>query len=127
MVKRTIHLVKSTTIPLVASCMDCAKHRRRKAAAKQPNTTRFRVLLTSAAGAGLLADMIQNLSSAQLRKAAAIKDKIDALQTELNQILGGAVVKPVTTQKKRTMSAAGKAKIAAAQRKRWAAQKAANK
>ena len=32
--KRTIHLLDSTTIPLIASCMDWAKHRRRKAAAK---------------------------------------------------------------------------------------------
>src|SRR5436309_1956833 len=32
--KRTIHLVDSTTIKLIASCMDWAKHRRRKAAAK---------------------------------------------------------------------------------------------
>ena len=32
--KRTIHLVDSTTIPLIAACMDWAKHRRRKAAAK---------------------------------------------------------------------------------------------
>ena len=32
--KRTIHLVDSSTIPLIASCMDWARHRRRKAAAK---------------------------------------------------------------------------------------------
>jgi len=32
--RRVIHLVDSTTIQLVASCMDWAKHRRRKAAAK---------------------------------------------------------------------------------------------
>lgn len=32
--KRVIHVVDSTTIELVASCMDWAKHRRRKAAAK---------------------------------------------------------------------------------------------
>jgi hypothetical protein len=32
--KRTIHLVDSTTIALIASCLDWAKHRRRKAAAK---------------------------------------------------------------------------------------------
>lgn len=32
--KRTIHAVDSTTIQLIASCMDWAKHRRRKAAAK---------------------------------------------------------------------------------------------
>ncbi len=32
--KRTIHLVDSTILPLIASCMDGAKHRWRKAAAK---------------------------------------------------------------------------------------------
>lgn len=32
--RRTVHLVDSTTIPLMASCLDWAKHRRRKAAAK---------------------------------------------------------------------------------------------
>lgn len=32
--RKTIHVVDSTTIELVASCMDWAKHRRRKAAAK---------------------------------------------------------------------------------------------
>jgi len=32
--KRVIHLVDSTTIQLIASCLDWAKHRRRKAAAK---------------------------------------------------------------------------------------------
>jgi hypothetical protein len=32
--KRVIHVVDSTTIPLIASCMDWARHRRRKAAAK---------------------------------------------------------------------------------------------
>ena len=32
--KRLIHAVDSTTIALVANCIDWAKHRRRKAAAK---------------------------------------------------------------------------------------------
>jgi len=32
--RKTIHIVDSTTIELVASCLDWAKHRRRKAAAK---------------------------------------------------------------------------------------------
>jgi len=32
--KRKIHAIDSTTIPLIASCMDWAKHRRQKAAAK---------------------------------------------------------------------------------------------
>ena len=34
--KRAIHAIDSTTIALVANCMDWAKHRRRKAAAKMP-------------------------------------------------------------------------------------------
>ena len=33
---RTIHIVDSTTIELIASCLDWAKHRRRKAAAQCP-------------------------------------------------------------------------------------------
>jgi hypothetical protein len=32
--KKTVHAVDSTTIKLFANCMDWAKHRRRKAAAK---------------------------------------------------------------------------------------------
>jgi hypothetical protein len=32
--RRAIHVIDSTTLPLVVSCMDWAKHRRRKAAAK---------------------------------------------------------------------------------------------
>lgn len=32
--RKTIHIVDSTTIELIAKCMDWAKHRRRKAAAK---------------------------------------------------------------------------------------------
>jgi hypothetical protein len=32
--RRSIHIIDSTTIELVANCMDWAKHRRRKAAAK---------------------------------------------------------------------------------------------
>lgn len=32
--KRTINIVDSTTVPLIASCLDWARHRRRKAAAK---------------------------------------------------------------------------------------------
>ena len=59
-----------------------------------------------------------SLTSAQLKQAADIKDKIEVLTKELNSILGGSVasVKPA----KKGMSAAGKAKIAAAQKLRWA-------
>src|SRR5271170_4201069 len=52
--KRTIHVVDSTTIQLIASCMDWAKHRRRKAAAKchlrldlQSFLPRFAIIVTA--------------------------------------------------------------------------------
>lgn len=43
--KRTIHLLDSTTIELVANCLDWAKHRRRKAAAKCHVRLNFETLL----------------------------------------------------------------------------------
>jgi hypothetical protein len=69
---------------------------------------------------------IANLSAQQLRQAADLKEKIVALETELSQFLGSsakAVTTPVaakTPKKKGGMSAAGKAKVAAAQKARWA-------
>jgi hypothetical protein len=63
-----------------------------------------------------------NLSSKQLRKAADLKDKIQSLENELGRILG-ASIKPIAVvapKKGRKMSAAGRAKIAAAARARWA-------
>ena len=65
-----------------------------------------------------------SLTSAQLIKAANIKDRIDALTQELNALLGGsAAVKP--TKKKTGMSAEGRARIAIAQKARWAKNRAA--
>jgi hypothetical protein len=67
-----------------------------------------------------------NLTPQQLRKAADIQEKIQSLQNELNEILGGEVAGPVeatetpTKPKKRQMSAAGRAAIAAAAKARWA-------
>lgn len=67
-----------------------------------------------------------SLTSAQLIKAANIKDKIEALTKELNGLLGGsapvAKAAPVVkaAKKKRKMSAAGRASIIAAQKARWA-------
>jgi hypothetical protein len=69
---------------------------------------------------------IANLSAQQLRQAADLKEKIAVLETELNQLLGSSaktVATPVATKapkKKGGMSAAGKAKVAAAQKARWA-------
>ena len=67
-----------------------------------------------------------NLTAAQLRQAADLKERIASLNDELAAILGGSATpapakpaKPVVA-KKRGMSAAAKAKIAAAQKLRWA-------
>jgi adenosyl cobinamide kinase/adenosyl cobinamide phosphate guanylyltransferase len=73
---------------------------------------------------------IIDLSAAQLRKAANIKEKITSLQKELGGILGttdpvgdGAVPK----RRRRKMSAAAKARMAVAARARWARIKAGKK
>jgi hypothetical protein len=58
------------------------------------------------------------LSAEQLRRAADIKDRIDELETELSALLGGTAQD--TNGYKRNMSEAGRARIAAAQRARWA-------
>jgi hypothetical protein len=66
------------------------------------------------------------LTANQLRQAANIQEKIQSLQKELNQILGAAADtspgEPTDGRrtKKRKMSAAGRAAIAAAARARWA-------
>ena len=60
-----------------------------------------------------------NLSASQLRRAANIKDKLTSLQKELTRLLGSTDV-AVAPRKRRKMSAAGRAKIAAAQKARWA-------
>ena len=65
---------------------------------------------------------ITNLTSKQLRQAASIKDKIESLERRIGKLLGSPS-KPVTEAKpkrRRKMSAAGKARIAAAQKARWA-------
>jgi len=62
---------------------------------------------------------ISSLSAQQLRRAAAIKDQIDALENELGKILGGGGATPASNGK-RTMSVSARAKIAAAQKARWA-------
>jgi len=70
---------------------------------------------------------INNLSVQQLRQAANLKEKIEALEKELSQLLGSTAtsVAAKASKKKRGMSAAGKAKIAAAQKARWAKIKSA--
>ena len=71
---------------------------------------------------------IINLTSTELRKAADLQDKIASLQKELSALTGAGTSTPATkpAKKKGGMSAAGRARIIAAQKLRWAKVKAAN-
>jgi hypothetical protein len=65
-----------------------------------------------------------NLTPKQLRQAADLKERISRLQKQLAGLLGDAPAEPVRgkrgRRKKRKMSAEARAKISAAQKKRWA-------
>jgi len=63
---------------------------------------------------------ITSLTSQQLRQAASIKERIDALNKQLNQLLGATAPAASGAAPKRTMSAAARAKIRAAAKARWA-------
>jgi hypothetical protein len=66
---------------------------------------------------------ITTLSPTQLRKAADIQEKIQSLQEELGQLLGGETFTPAQATeepKKRKVNAAGRARMRAAQLARWA-------
>jgi hypothetical protein len=64
------------------------------------------------------------LTSKQLRQAAAIKDKIESLQGKLKRLLGSNANNPgpaiKSGRRKRKMSAAARAKISKAAKARWA-------
>jgi biopolymer transport protein ExbB/TolQ len=61
---------------------------------------------------------LQNLTVAQLRKIVAIKEKIERLEAKLGA--GGDAGSAGPKKRKRRMSASARARIGAAQRKRWA-------
>jgi hypothetical protein len=66
---------------------------------------------------------ITTLSPQKLRKAADIQEKIQSLQNELTEILGGETSTPAQqteAPKRRKVSAAGRARMRAAQIARWA-------
>jgi hypothetical protein len=69
-----------------------------------------------------------NLSTARLKRIIALKQKIERLSAQLQSLAGGTAA-PVgrPPKKKWTMSAAARAKIAAAARRRWAKVHAAAK
>ena len=62
---------------------------------------------------------LSNLSAQQLRRAASIKDQIDTLSSELSRLLATSDDRTAPAGS-RTMSAAARRKIAAAQKARWA-------
>lgn len=80
-----------------------------------------------------MASSLNNLTVAQLQRAAQIKQQIEILEAELAAVLGGLSVakgrrgRPPGGGKGGGISAAGRAKIAAAQRLRWAKFKASKK
>jgi hypothetical protein len=66
---------------------------------------------------------LQNLTVKQLRKVVAIKERMERLEAKLASISGGnsADAAPVVRRRRRRkMSPAARARIAAAQRARWA-------
>ena len=63
---------------------------------------------------------LSSLSSEQLRRAADLKEEIETLNNELASILGAPASILAKARKKRGMSASGRARIAAAQKARWA-------
>jgi hypothetical protein len=67
-----------------------------------------------------------NLTPRQLRRAANVKERIDALQEKLSQLLGAPAQVAAAKRKRKKISAAGIARIRAAQRARWAVIKKAN-
>jgi hypothetical protein len=65
-------------------------------------------------------NLLTHLSAKQLRRAADLQDKIASLQRELESYLGVSAPASATPGRKRRMSAAGRARIIAAQKARWA-------
>jgi hypothetical protein len=68
---------------------------------------------------------LENLSVSTLRQAIVLRERIDALNAELNGLLENGVPSSPSngTPKRRTMSAAARRRIGEAQRLRWARQK----
>lgn len=74
-------------------------------------------------------NVLNSLSVQQLKRAVAIKERIARLEKKLATLLGESNPAPAGTgsQPRRKMSAAGRARIAAAAKARWAKVRAAKK
>ena len=76
---------------------------------------------------GVMNTSLISLSAQQLRRAAALKERIEALNHELNRLLGAPAGDGAVTVTRRKVSRAGIARIRAAAKARWARIKAAAK
>ena len=80
-----------------------------------------------------MSNQIAGLTAKSLRRAAALKERIDSLTKELDRLLGGpaaGAAPPAKAARKRRrgrMSKAARAQQAERMRKRWAKAKAAGK
>jgi hypothetical protein len=77
-----------------------------------------------------MSNTLADLTVAQLQKAISIREQIDALTAQLNELMGGEMPVPFFKAPKkgrRKMSAAARAKISAAAKARWAKAKANGK
>jgi len=70
-------------------------------------------------------NLLAELPLQQVKRAIAIREKIDALEKELDRIVGeqASTTKAAAPRKKRRFSAAAKAKISSAMKARWAKRK----
>jgi hypothetical protein len=70
-----------------------------------------------------------NLSASKLRKASALKERIEALGTELERLLGEVIPAPIANihRRRRKMSAAARKRISEAAKARWAKLRAGKK
>jgi hypothetical protein len=72
---------------------------------------------------------LMDVTTEQLRRAVSLKEQIESLEQQLASLLGGGAGRVVGRGQaggrggRRTMSAAARARIAAAQRARWARQR----
>jgi hypothetical protein len=75
--------------------------------------------------------ILSGLTAKQFRQAASLREQIDRLEKRLTRLLGAPEVPAgpaaPAVKPKRKMSAAARAKIAAAQRRRWAKHRAEQK
>jgi hypothetical protein len=69
--------------------------------------------------------ILTDLSSAMLRRAVQLKEQIETLESELNKVIGEERPRAMAMARRHPgISAAGRARIIAAQKKRWALHRA---